>query len=65
MNSDANTLRPVCWRKRQRSIKAHWFRCVFFTSISWMISVDMLVISIVERCFRPGLNYSEKVKVLD
>jgi len=24
----------------------------FFTSIWWTISVDMLVISIVERCFR-------------
>ena len=29
----------------------------FVTSNWWMISVDMLVASIVERCFRLGSNY--------
>jgi len=29
----------------------------FLYQYSWMISVDMLVISVVDRCFRLGLNY--------
>jgi len=37
----------------------------FFTSIYRMISVHMLVISIVERCFRFGLNYFIPLKKLD
>jgi len=37
----------------------------FFTSILWMISLHMLVIIIVERCFRLGLNYFIPLKKLD
>jgi len=38
-------------------IKTSLVPLTFFNQYPWMISVDMLVISVVERCFRLGLNY--------
>jgi len=59
-----NSGASVHWHKRQRSQKLTGF-VVFFTSIFWMISVDMLVIRIVERCFRSRLNYFIPLKKLN
>ena len=45
----------VYWTNRQWLTKPHRFRWVFFISI-WWITVDMLVVSVVERYFRLGIS---------
>ena len=45
----------VYWTKRQWSTKPHSFRLAFFSSI-WWVTDDWLVISVVEKYFRLGLN---------
>jgi len=53
MNSDAKPiqLRICLWEQTSTINKSSLVLLSFFTSTWWIISVDMLVISIVERCF--------------
>jgi len=57
MNSDANIAAHLSTGANVNGQQKLTGFVEFFTSIWWMISVDRLVISIVERCFRIGLNY--------
>jgi len=59
MNSDWWQYRcaSIYWTKSQWSTKRHWFLLSYFYQYPQMICIHMLVISVVERCFRLGLNY--------